>query len=102
MSRPLAPKLMILVGFGAVIICHRLWKTRWRLFGAGALLWNLFGILKTSCQESKAFSMAFVYRTSYRKNDIKAAVKKTRLNSANSPISQIAHFKDSVRGGACS
>lgn len=39
LTRMLAPKLMILVGLGAAIICHRLWKTRWRLFGAGALLW---------------------------------------------------------------
>ncbi len=39
--RFLPSKLMMLVGFGAVLICRRCWKTRWRLFGLGALLWVL-------------------------------------------------------------
>jgi len=51
---------------------------------------NLFGILKTSCQESKAFSMAFVYRTSYRKNNMdRTAV----IRAYKSPKAKDAHTK---------
>lgn len=35
----LGPKLMILVGFGAVIVGRKCWRTPWSLFAAGALLW---------------------------------------------------------------
>ena len=35
----LPARLMVIVGLGSVIICKKLWKTRWRLFGLGALLW---------------------------------------------------------------
>lgn len=35
----LPARLMVIVGLGSVIICKKFWKTRWRLFGLGALLW---------------------------------------------------------------
>ena len=41
LSGVLPARLMVLVGLVPVIILRRWWKTPWRLFGAGALLWTV-------------------------------------------------------------
>lgn len=37
----LPAKLMVIIGWVAVIICKKCWKTPWYLFGIGALLWMI-------------------------------------------------------------